>query len=105
MYDFSFNELLIVAIVAILVVGPKDLPKILAYVRNLLSKLKSLGQEVTSGLDEVINQAEVKDVASKVNEDLKTIIDLEGKEQVTYDISDFLKEDEVRRKENDANKE
>lgn len=89
MFDFSWGELIIVAIVGLLLIGPEDLPSVIRTVKKAIQKAKGLGKEFTSQIDEMVDVVDVKGAAQKINEDLKTIVDLEGNIQPTYDISDF----------------
>ena len=92
MFDFSFSELIIVGVVGLLVIGPDELPSIIKNVRKIIAKVKLLSREFTSAITEGEEFGDLKKEADKINQDLKTIIDLEGNEQPTYDISDVMPE-------------
>ena len=62
MFDLGWQEFLMVAVVLMLVVGPKDLPRILRSFSQLMRKAKSMAREFTSSLEDVARQEEFKDV-------------------------------------------
>jgi sec-independent protein translocase protein TatB len=74
MFDLGWTELLVIAVVAILVVGPKDLPQMLRTIGQFAAKMRSMAREFQrqfeeaardTGLDDVRKGiTSVKDVAS-----------------------------------------
>ena len=98
MFDLSFAEITIVAIIALLVIGPKDLPKAISFIKKITAKVKNLTNEFTSSISDIDEISDLKEEANKINKDLKTIIDLDGNEQPTYDLSEII--DEIDNKKN-----
>lgn len=88
MLDFSLGELLLIAVVTIIVVGPQDMPKVLKSVIGIIRQLQAVTNEVRKGVDELIASSGIKEV----EHDLKTIIDQDGNVQPVYDISEFLED-------------
>ncbi len=68
MFDIGWSELLIIAVVAILVVGPKDLPRLLRQLGNYVGKIKQTANEFKSQFDEAIRDSEFDDIKSSVDE-------------------------------------
>ena len=62
MLDFGWQELMVVAFVLVLVVGPKDLPRVLRSLSKFLGKARSMAQEFQSSLMEVADQEEFRSV-------------------------------------------
>ena len=62
MFDLGWQEFLMVAVVLMLVVGPKDLPRILRSFSQFMRKAKSMAREFSSSLEDVARQDEFKDV-------------------------------------------
>lgn len=62
MFDVSWSELLLVAIVAILVVGPKELPALLRSLGRMLGKLRSTADEFRKQFDEAVREAGAEDL-------------------------------------------
>ena len=62
MFDLAWSELLVIAVVAILVVGPKDLPRLMRTVGQWVGKARRMAAHFQSGVDEMIRQAELEDL-------------------------------------------
>ncbi len=65
MFDIASSELLLVALVALLVIGPKDLPRVLRYVGNWIGKARRMASHFRSGIDEMVRQSELDDLEKK----------------------------------------
>jgi len=63
MFDIGFSELLIVGIVALIVVGPKDLPGMFRTLGRFTAKARSLGREFSRAMNDAADTAGVKDIA------------------------------------------
>ena len=68
MFDIGWNELLVIAMVAIVVIGPKDLPRVMRTVGQWVRKLKRMGGEFQSQFNEALREAELDDVRKSVVE-------------------------------------
>jgi sec-independent protein translocase protein TatB len=68
MLDLGWGEILVIAIVLILVVGPKDLPRVLRTFGRTMTKLRSMAGEFRSQFDEALKEAELDDVRKTVND-------------------------------------
>ena len=76
MLDIGFPEFLLISFVLLIVVGPKDLPKVLRSITSFLKKIKSMAAQFHSGIDDLANEAEISDLRKEVNEiDKKSLID------------------------------
>lgn len=62
MFDLGWQEFLMVAVVLMLVVGPKDLPRILRTFSQGMRKARSMAREFTSSLEDVARQDEFKEM-------------------------------------------
>jgi sec-independent protein translocase protein TatB len=62
MFDITSGKLLILAIVALIVVGPKDLPLLLRTVGKYLGIVRRHAAEFRAQLDEVMREAELQDI-------------------------------------------
>jgi sec-independent protein translocase protein TatB len=65
MFDVAPTELLLVAIVALIVIGPKDLPRVLRTVGQWVGKARGVARQFRSGFDEMIREAELADMEKK----------------------------------------
>ena len=71
MFDFGWQEFLVVAFVLVLVVGPKDLPKVLRAFTKISSQARRMSSEFSRGLQEMADDEDLKDV-KKVLQDAKS---------------------------------
>lgn len=71
MFDLGWSEFLIVGFVLMMVVGPKDLPKVLRTFSKFSSQARSMAREFTSSLEEASKDANMGDVKQIVS-DIKT---------------------------------
>jgi sec-independent protein translocase protein TatB len=62
MFDVGAPELLLIAIVALLVVGPKDLPRLLRTVGSWIGKARATARHFRTGVDAMIREAEMEDM-------------------------------------------
>jgi sec-independent protein translocase protein TatB len=67
MFDIGWSEFFIVAVLALIVVGPKDLPKALRAVTKVMRKARGLAREFQSGVDEMVREAELDDIKKEMN--------------------------------------
>ena len=63
MFDLGWTELLLIGIVALIVVGPKDLPVLFRNVGRFVGKAKAMAREFTRAMEEAADEAGVKDVS------------------------------------------
>ncbi|MEQ8586093.1 MAG: Sec-independent protein translocase protein TatB [Thalassobaculaceae bacterium] len=66
MFDLGWQEFLLVAIITVIVVGPKDLPRVVRSVSQFVRKARSMAREFQSSLEEVAREAELDDVRREV---------------------------------------
>jgi sec-independent protein translocase protein TatB len=71
MFDLGWQEFMMVAVVLMLVVGPKDLPRILRSFSQFMRKAKGMANEFTSSLEDVARQDEIRDMKNMMS-DMKT---------------------------------
>ncbi len=69
MFDIGWTELLVIGIVALIVVGPKDLPGMFRTLGRFTGKAKAMARDFQSAMNEAADSAGVKDVA----DDLKNV--------------------------------
>ena len=83
MLDVSWQEILVIAAVAVVVIGPKDMPTAIRAVSRWAAKARALAREFQQGIDEVVREAELQDVQKQI-EDVRSL-DLEGEIAKTVD--------------------
>jgi len=68
MFNIGFSELIVIGVIALLVIGPKQLPEVARVAARLLGELKKATQELSGGLLEVTR--DVKATIEETREDL-----------------------------------
>ncbi len=63
MFDIGWTELVMIAVVALIVIGPKDLPDMFRTLGRFTAKLRSMSREFTRAMETAANESGVKDVA------------------------------------------
>ena len=65
MFDIGASELLIIVIVAVLVIGPKDLPLAMRTAGRWIGKMRKISGHFRAGLDAMVREAEMEDMEKK----------------------------------------
>jgi len=68
MFDLGWSELLVVAVVLIVIVGPKDLPAMLRTFGRVTKQLRGMAGDFRRQFDEALKEADLEDVKHSVNE-------------------------------------
>jgi len=95
MFDIGWQELFIVAVLAVIVVGPRDLPRVLKTVMHWVRKARGLAREFQSSIDEVAREVEldeIKQQATRVanadfDKEMEEILDPSGSMGDDMDMS------------------
>lgn len=74
MFDIGWTELMVIGIVALIVVGPKDLPKMFRSLGQMTAKMRGMAREFQRAMDDAADASGVKDVAR----DLRKATDPQG---------------------------
>jgi sec-independent protein translocase protein TatB len=89
MFDFAWSEIAVIAVVALVVIGPKDLPKVLRTVGTWVGKARAIAREFQSSLDQMIREAELEEVRKQVEQ--AASVDIAQTIEKTVDPSGELK--------------
>ncbi|OGS48797.1 MAG: twin arginine-targeting protein translocase TatB [Erythrobacter sp. RIFCSPHIGHO2_12_FULL_63_10] len=65
MFDIGASELLVIVIVAILVIGPKDMPRALRTAGRWIGKIRRASSHFRTGIDAMIREAELEEMEKK----------------------------------------
>ena len=65
MFDIGYTELLVIAIVALVVIGPKDLPRVMRTVGHWVGRARGMARHFRSGLDTMMREAELEEMEKK----------------------------------------
>ncbi|MEP3245211.1 MAG: Sec-independent protein translocase protein TatB [Sneathiella sp.] len=66
MFDIGWSEMVFVAIIAVLVIGPKDLPRTIATIGKYIRKARGLARDFQSGIDDLAKDAELDDLKKSI---------------------------------------
>ena len=72
MFDIGWSELIVVGVVALIVVGPKELPKLFKTVGQFVGKARGMAREFQRAMERAADEAGVKEVKESFQEASKT---------------------------------
>jgi len=79
MFDFAWSEFAVIAVVALIAIGPKDMPVAIRAVTGALKKARRMASEFQTHVDEMVREAnldEVRDQISQIrNFDIKSMVE------------------------------
>jgi sec-independent protein translocase protein TatB len=87
MLDVGWTEMLVIAVVMIVVVGPKDLPKMLRTFGKMTAKMRSMAGDFQKQFNEALKEAELDEVKKSVD----TLRDLNPAKQIKQQLNPFEK--------------
>ena len=93
MFDFAWSEIVLIGVVALIAIGPKDLPIAMKAVSGVIKKARRMAGEFQTHVDEMVREADLDDVRKQFNEirnfDIKGTIeravDTDGTIRKTFD--------------------
>lgn len=99
MFDIGWSEMAVIAVVALVVIGPKELPGALKTFAYWMKQARKMAREFQSGVDEIVREAELEDARKavtsvtgrSVNQMLEKTIDPTG------EMKKALNEDELKK--------
>ncbi|HSF11983.1 MAG TPA: Sec-independent protein translocase protein TatB [Erythrobacter sp.] len=65
MFDIGAAELLVILVVAVVVIGPKDLPLAMRTAGRWIGKMRRISAHFRSGIDTMVREAELEDMEKK----------------------------------------
>jgi sec-independent protein translocase protein TatB len=93
MFDIGWSEMLVIGVVALLVIGPKELPGALKTFAYWMKQARKMAREFQSGVDDMIRHAEldeakkaVEDARRNLSKEIETAVDPTG--EVKQALSD-----------------
>ena len=97
MFDIGWQELFIVAVLALLVIGPKDLPRALRTMGKWVRKARAMARDFQGGLDDVMREAELDEFKNQmvsasgvdIGKEIENTIDPTGDISRDMDMSDI----------------
>lgn len=74
MFDVGGSELLLIVIVAVVVIGPKDLPRAMRLAGRWIGKMRKVSGHFRAGLDAMVREAELEEMEQKWREQNEAIM-------------------------------
>lgn len=68
MLDIGWSEMAVIALIALVVIGPKDLPQAMRTAAKWVRKARGLAREFQSGIDDMIREAELDDARKAIEQ-------------------------------------
>jgi sec-independent protein translocase protein TatB len=79
MFDFSWSQIMLIGVVALVLIGPKDLPIALRAVSNMIKKARQMASEFHTHVDDMMKDANLKGMKDQFNDlrsfDIRTEIE------------------------------
>jgi Tat protein translocase TatB subunit len=91
MFDFSFAELLLVIVVAVVFIQPKDLPVLIKAIAKVMKTLRDFSHEVKQTFDDIAKETGISDVKETLDAEMRLIKGDDGKMYESYHISPLEK--------------
>src|SRR3546814_7295080 len=66
MFDIGWQELFVIAVVTVIVIGPKELPRVLRSVSLWVRKIKDMARDFQDGIQELAREAELDDIRKEI---------------------------------------
>src|SRR3954468_18268511 len=76
MFGVDSSELAVVAILALIFIGPKDLPKVLRTLGYWVGRVRGMARHFTSGIENMVREAELEEMEKKWREENERIMKL-----------------------------
>ena len=96
MFSLGWMEISIILIITVIVVGPKEIPTVIKFLKSITSGLGKLSREFKSTVNEISHIEEVKDIKKEILDTKESILK-EGKE-----LDEFIEKsnDQIMKDEN-----
>jgi len=96
MLDFSFAELLLVVVVAVVFIQPKDMPVIIRAITKAMQSIRNLSNEVRQAFDDVARESGLHEAKKTLDAELRMIQGDDGKMYESYDIKNIIDKPAVK---------
>src|ERR1044072_4228374 len=76
MFGIDSSELAVVVILALIFIGPKDLPKVMRTVGYWVGRMRGMARHFTAGLESMVREAELEEMEKRWREENERIMQL-----------------------------
>jgi sec-independent protein translocase protein TatB len=89
MFDFAWSEIALIAVVAMIAIGPKDMPAAMRAVSGWVKKARRMAGEFQTHVDEMMREADLSEVRASINEIRN--FDIKGEIEKTIDADGSIR--------------
>jgi len=97
MFDFAWSEIALIGVVALVLIGPKDLPVAIKTVSGIVKKMRRMAGEFQSQVDEMVKDTSLAEVRQQINEirnfdirgEIEKAVDADGSIRSTFTQDPF----------------
>jgi sec-independent protein translocase protein TatB len=97
MFDIGWSEMAVILVVALVVIGPKDLPKVARQLGKWSGKARSMAREFQRSLEDMAREAELDDIKNELQkvqrgglaQSIRDKVDPGGEIEKAFDVSDI----------------
>jgi sec-independent protein translocase protein TatB len=86
MFDISWTEFLLIGVVALIVIGPKELPAVMRTMGQWTRKVRGMATEFQNQFQEAMREAEMADLKKQVDDMARDVKDIDPLKGVRDDI-------------------
>ena len=90
MFELSLVEILFIVLVALVIMGPEEVPNVLRKVMKAWRQVGSIAAEVRSNLDAIADESGMMDIGEEIKKEAKYIIDQNGEAQEVFEVADLM---------------
>jgi sec-independent protein translocase protein TatB len=92
MFDFAWSEIALITVVALIAIGPKDMPVAIRTVTGWIRKARRMAAEFQTHVDEMVREADLSEIRSSINEirnfdirgEIERTVDADGSIRATF---------------------
>jgi sec-independent protein translocase protein TatB len=92
MFDFAWSEIALIGVVALIAIGPKDMPGAIRAVTTMIKKARRMAGEFQTHVDEMLREADLHEVRKQIDElrnfdikgEIEKAVDADGTIRATF---------------------
>jgi sec-independent protein translocase protein TatB len=98
MFDFAWSEIAVIGVVALVAIGPKDMPAAIKAVTDMIKKARRMASEFQTHVDEMVREADLGEVRDQFNQlrnfnvkrEVERAVDSDGSIRATFASNPML---------------